>query len=205
MSQFLEFKCNLESFIGDLESILESNTQALERLLKEENKSYASFVKPMQQMEEELEHFFTPLSHLNAVNNSDKTQEVYTNSLPIITQYSTQLSQNLEIYTAYKEILQKEENSLNYEQKRVLKLNIEHFELSGAHLDKETKKRLEEINLRKSELSNNFSQNLLDATNAYEYIITESKDIEGLPQSDIEAAKFEEDGVSKYALLSLPL
>ena len=198
MSQFLKFKCNLESFIGDLESILQSNTQILESLLKEKNKSYTNFVKPMQMMEEELEHFFTPLSHLNAVNNSDKTQEVYTNSLPIITQYSTQLSQNLEIYTAYKEILQKEEKSLNYEQKRVLKLNIAHFEQSGAHLDKATKKRLEEINLRKSELSNNFSQNLLDATNAYEYIITESKDIEGLPQSDIEAAKFEEDGVSKY-------
>ena len=87
---------------------------------------------------------------------------------------------------------------LNYEQLRVLKLNIEHFELSGAHLNEETKSRLKEINLRKSELSNDFSQNLLDATNDYEYIISELKDVEGIPKSDLANAVFEEDGVVKY-------
>lgn len=149
-------------------------------------------------MEERLELFFTPLSHLNAVNNSQKTQDVYTKALPIITEYSTKISQNLEIYTAYKQIAKEENTTLNLEEKRVLELNILHFELSGAHLDEKTKQRLQEINIKKSELSNNFSQNLLDATNAYEYIITDEVDIQGLPQSEIENAKFEEDGVVKY-------
>jgi oligopeptidase A len=150
-------------------------------------------------MEEDLEHFFTPLSHLNAVNNSEKTQEVYTEALPIITEYSTQLSQNIDIYNAFKEIEKNEADALNYEQKRVLTLNIQNFELSGAHLDAKTKARLQEINIKKSELANNFSQNLLDATNAYEKIITDKKDIEGLPQSEIESAKFTDDkGNTKY-------
>jgi len=118
---------------------------------------------------------------------------------------SGKVSQNIDIYNAYKDILQNEGTSLNGEQKRVLALNILHFELSGAHLDKKTKQRLQEINLRKSELSNNFSQNLLDATNAYEYIITDEADIEGLPQSEIENAKFEDNGVVKYKLtLQMP-
>ena len=198
MKQFLEFKVDIDNFIDDLNKRLELNTAKSEELLKLEHKTYASFVKPLQMMEEYLEHFFTPLSHLNSVSNTDETQKVYADSLPIITEYSTKLSQNIEIYKAYKEILENEKNSLNYEQLRVLELNIQHFELSGAHLDEKTKARLQEINIRKSELSNDFSQNLLDATNKYEYIIDDEKDVKGIPSSDKESAKFEDDGVTKY-------
>ena len=198
MSQFLPFHCNLENFIEQLKEHIEKNNKTIEQLLSQEKKTYTNFVKPLELMEESLELFFTPLSHLNAVKNSETTQAVYTESLPIITEYTTQLSQNLAIYQAYKEILANEKTSLNHEQLRVLELNIQNFELSGAHLDEKTKQRLQEINIRLSELSNNFSQNLLDATNAYSYIITDEADIEGLPASDIESARFEEDGETKY-------
>jgi oligopeptidase A len=198
MSKFLQFQCDLENFIDELKNRLEHNNKHIEELLQQEKKTYANFVKPLEMMDEHLEQFFTPLSHLNAVNNSDQTQQVYTESLPIITEYSTKLSQNIDIYNAYKEILTQEKETLNYEQKRVLELNILNFELSGAHLNDATKARLQEINIKKSELSNNFSQNLLNATNAYEYIITDEADIEGLPQSEIENAKFEENGEIKY-------
>lgn len=198
MSKFLEFKCDLESFIDDLNERLESNAQQVKELLKQDKKTYANFVKPMQIMDERLGHFFTPLSHLNSVNNSNETQKVYSDSLPIITEYSTKLSQSLEIYNAYKEIFANEKESLNHEQNRVLELNIKHFELSGAHLDEKTKARLQEINVKLSELSNNFSQNVLDATNAYEYVITDEADVDGIPASDKETAKFKEDGETKY-------
>ncbi len=198
MNQFVKFECDLENFIDNLNTILEHNNKQIDNLLKQKNKSYASFVKKLQMLDDKLELFFTPLSHLNAVNNSDETQKVYTESLPIITEYSTNLSQNLNMYNAYKEILKNEKDTLNYEQLRVLELNIQGFELSGAHLDAKTKERLGEINIKKSELSNEFSQNLLDATNAYEKVITDESDLEGLPQSDIDAASFEEDGVTKY-------
>jgi len=198
MTKFLKFDCNLENFIEELKKHLNENNEKIETLLTQEEKTYANLVKPLEMMDEYLEQFFTPLSHLNAVNNSEKTQKVYTEALPLITEYSTQLSQNIEIYNTYKEIMQNGQTSLNSEQKRVLTLNILHFELSGAHLDKKTKQRLQEINLKKSELSNDFSQNLLNATNAYKYIITDEADIQGLPQSEIENAKFEDNGVIKY-------
>ncbi|MFK5938074.1 MAG: M3 family metallopeptidase [Sulfurimonas sp.] len=198
MSKFLPFKCDLDNFIKELETRLEKNNTKVELLLNQKSKTYKNFVKPLQMMEENLDQFFTPLSHLNSVNNSDKTQDIYTQSLPIITEYSTKLSQNINIYNTYKEILKTEKDSLNVEQNRVLELNIQHFELSGAHLDEKTKKRLQEINIKLSELSNNFSQNLLDATNAYEKIITDEKDVEGIPQSDKENARYEENGIVKY-------
>jgi len=198
MNEFLEFKVDLDTFIDELNKKLTHNTESLEKLLTLQEKNYANFVKPIGMMDEYLEQFFTPLSHLNAVNNTKETQEVYAQSLPIITEYSTRISQDINIYKAYKEIYKNEKESLNYEQNRVLELNIQHFELSGAHLDEKTKERLQEINIRKSELSNNFSQNLLDATNEYEYIIENEKDVEGLPASDIEGAKFADEGLTKY-------
>jgi len=205
MSKFLQFQCNLDTFIEQLTIKIDNNNKKIEKLLQQKVKNYANFVKPLEMMEEDLEEFFTPLSHLNAVNNSKTTQQVYTDALPIITEYSTQLSQNIAIYNTYKTILREESNSLNDEQKRVLELNIQNFELSGAHLDKTTKTRLQEINIALSELSNDFSQNLLNATNEYSYVITDEKDIEGLPQSEIENAKFEEDGITKYKLtLQMP-
>jgi oligopeptidase A len=196
MPKFKKFTIELDSFIEDLNKLLNSNKKNIEKLLNITDKTYMNFVKPLEMMEENLNLFFTPLSHINAVNNSEKTQEVYAQALPIITKYSTELSQNLEIYKAYKEIQKKE--TLNTQQARVLELNILNFELSGANLDEKTKSRLQEINIKLSELSNNFSQNLLDATNAYEKIIVQEKDIEGIPQSEIANAKFEEDGKTKY-------
>ena len=205
MSKFPQFKIDLDNFISDLSSRLKENNKRVEELLKTPKKTYSNFVKPLLMMEEYLDQFFTPLSHINAVNNSEKTQQVYSESIPIITEYSTKLSQNLDIYNAYKEIFKDEKSSLNYEQNRVLELNIEHFELSGAHLDNKTKERLQEINIKTSELSNNFSQNLLDATNEYKYIIEDEKDVDGIPQSDKENAKFKENGVIKYKFtLQLP-
>jgi len=198
MKEFLEFKIDLKSFINELNTRLNDNNKQIKKLLKQDKKTYKSFVKPMQMMDEYLEHFFTPLSHINSVNNSDETQKVYAESLPMITEYSTKISQNIEMYKAYKFILQNEKDTLNFEQLRVLELNIQGFELSGAHLDEKTKKRLAEINIKKSELSNNFSQNLLDATNAYEKIITNETDVKGIPKSDLETAKFEENGIIKY-------
>ena len=198
MSEFLKFEVDLDNFIKNLNTKLEANNEEITKLLKIENKTYVNFVKPLQMMEEYLGHFFTPLSHINSVNNTEETQKVYSDSLPIITEYSTKLSQNLDIYKAYKEIQADEKDALNHEQNRVLELNIQNFELSGANLDEKTKARLQEINIKESELSNNFSQNLLDATNAYEKIIEDEKDVEGLPQSEVQNAKFEEDGKTKY-------
>ena len=198
MNEFREFRCDLETFIDELKQRTSKNEKEIERLLGLEDKSFANFVKPLEEMEEELELFFTPLSHLNSVNNSEETQKVYSEALPIITEYSTKISQNLDLYNAYKEIEKKEKSSLNQEQKRVLELNIQGFELSGAHLPKQTKNRLAEINMRKSELANDFSQNLLDATAAYEKIIENEKDVEGIPPSDLAAAEFEEGGKKKW-------
>jgi oligopeptidase A len=198
MHPFADFKLNLETFISELNTLIEINYKIIADLLAVPNKTYANFVRPFDFMEEDLELFFTPLSHINAVKNSQVSQKVYAEALPILTDYSTFIGQNLDIYEAFKTIKANEYDNLNTEQRRILDLNILHFELAGAHLDDASKKRLAEINLRKSTLTNDFSQNVLDATNAYEKIITDEADVAGIPESDLENARFDEEGVTKY-------
>jgi len=195
---FLPFEFELEGFIERLETLLQSQRDEIASLLGLDSKTYATFVKPFEMLGETLDHFFTPLSHLNAVKNSEATQKVYADSLPLLSEFHTEVGQNLEIYNAMKAVKASEYNSLNDEQRRVIDLNIQGFELSGAHLDDASKARLKEINLRKSTLTNDFSQNLLDATNAYEKILTDPSDVEGIPESDLDAARFEEEGAVAY-------
>lgn len=198
MTPFHDFDLNLDTFIDDLNALIAHNRRTIAELLALPVKTYANFVRPFDFMDEELELLFTPLSHINAVKNSEATQKIYADALPILTEYSTFVGQNLDLYEAFKEIKTAEYGALNPEQQRLLDLNILHFELAGAHLDEAAKARLAEINLRKSTLTNDFSQNLLDATNAYEKIITDESDVEGIPQSDLDNARFEEDGITKY-------
>jgi oligopeptidase A len=198
MQPFAEFKLNLETFITDLTALIESNHKTIDTLLAIPEKTYANFVRPFDLMEEDLELLFTPLSHMNAIKNSEESQKVYADALLILTDYSTFVGQNLDIYEAFKSIKTNEYGALTTEERRILDLNILHFELAGAHLDDASKERLAQINLRKSTLTNDFSQNILDATNAYEKIITDPADVEGIPESDLENARFEEDGITKY-------
>lgn len=198
MSRFIDISLNTYTFLDELNKKIQNNKNNVEELLKIKEKTFLNFVRPLELINERLEQFFVPLSHLNSVCNTKETQDVYAKALPIITLYSTELSQNLYIYEAYKKIAAKEQKSLNQEQKRVLELNILSYELSGAHLEETTKARLQEINIRKSELANDFSQNLIDATNEYEYVITDERDVEGIPPSDLQGARFEENGSRKY-------
>lgn len=197
MPYFAQISVDLDSFIDELIQQIKENNKTIKKLLKVEKKTYGSFVKEMMKLEDTMEQLFTPLSHLDSVKNSKKSQKVYAEAILLITEYSTKLSQNHDIYKAYKEILQNEKN-LTVAQKRVLELNILGFELSGAHLDKKSKMRLQKMELEMSRLTNEFSQNILNATNSYKLIIEDEKAVAALPQSDIAAASFIEDGITKY-------
>ncbi len=196
---FLEFKTdNLEEQKEDVINQIEENKRKINELLQIENKTFLNFVRPYQMLQERLNWVFKPISHLNYVKNSELTQKVYTELLPVITEYYTNLGQNENLYKAFKEIYEKEKDNLTQAQKRVLELLILDFELSGVSLLEDKKKRIKEINLKLSDLQNQFAQNLLDATNRYELIIENFEDVKELPESDLKSAETEKDGKKVY-------
>ena len=192
--QFKEFKIdNLEQFPKDLERMLKKQLESIERITSSDDFTYEGVFKPLQDLDEELENFFSPLSNLNSVENSDATQKAYEASLPQLSMFSSAIAQNEALFEKIKKI-----SSDDLEASKVIENDIKGFVLAGAELPLNKKKELEEINLKLSELGNKFSQNLLDATNAFELIIKDKRDVEGLPQSDIALAEVEVDGEIVY-------
>lgn len=196
---FKEFDLsNLENSKELLEKFLDENRKKIDELLRIENKTYKNFVLPFQEIGESINDFLTPIFHIDSVKNSEITTKVYEECIPVISKYETDISQNENIYSALVDIQSKEKSTLNNIQNKVLENEIRDFKLSGCHLENDKKKRLEEISLRLSELSHKFSQNLLNATNAFEMIIDNFEDVKEIPTSDLELAKFEEGGIVKY-------
>jgi len=196
---FKEF--NLEKLTDSkvlLEKLLEQSKNEILELMKIENKTYENFVMPYEEIGEGINDFVTPIFHIDSVKNSEVTGKVYEECLPVLSKYETWISQNDNIYKVLKDIQSNYKSTLNSIQNKVLENEIRDFKLSGSHLDKDKKKRLEEINLTLSELSHKFSQNLLDATNDYEMIIEDKEDVKEIPVSDLEFAAFEENGITKY-------
>ena len=184
---------NLENFPKELDRLLNAQRKVISNITKNSENTYAAVLKPLQDLDEELGLFFTPLSHLNSVMNSDETQKAYEESLPLLSKFSSEMAQNEALFNKIEKIKANSE-----EAKTVVAHDIRDFLLSGINLPGKEKKRMEEISLKLSELSNSFSQNLLDATNDYELIIKDEKDVEGMPLSDIEAAKEEVEGKTVY-------
>ncbi|MCB4749561.1 MAG: M3 family metallopeptidase [Sulfurovum sp.] len=184
---------NLNYFPKSLEVLLQQQRKKIKAITQDSDIDYEKVLKPLQDLDEELNLFFSPLSHLNAVMNSKETQKAYEASLPILSKFDSEMAQNVPLFKKIEKL-----NSGNSEQQKVIENNIRDFRLSGINLPKAEKKRLEEINLELSKLSNAFSQNLLDATNAYELIIEDKKDVAGMPQTDIDASKTEIEGKTVY-------
>ena len=191
---FQEFKItNLEQFPQDLNALLNQQRAIINNITANNETSYEKVLKPLQDLDEELGLFFTPLSHLNSVMNSEETQKAYEESIPLLSKFHSEMAQNTALFNKIEQI-----KAADDEAKTVVSHEVRDFVLSGVKLPEEKKKRMEEISLKLSELSNQFSQNLLDATNAYELIIEDEKDVEGMQQSDLDAAKEEIDGKTVY-------
>ncbi|MBC7196040.1 MAG: M3 family metallopeptidase [Deferribacterales bacterium] len=124
---------------------------------------------------------FTPLSHFNSVKNSKLTQKEYSKAINYLTEFHTKLSQDENIYQKLKTYQSQFE--VDGERKEVLIDLIRDYELSGVGLEKDKKKRIKEINLKLSELTNNFFQNVLNDTNAFKMQADEA-DIKDMPESD---------------------
>ena len=196
---FKEFHIeNFENSSKLLEELLNNSRVEVEKLLEIKNKTYKNFVLPFAEIGEKINEFITPIFHLDSVKNSKITSKVYEECLPIISKYESEISQNENIYTSFKNIQSNEKSTLSNIQLKVLENEIRDFELSGCQLENNKKQRLEEIDLALGELSHKFSQNILEATNSFSLIIENFEDVKEIPKSDLELAKFEEDGKTKY-------
>jgi oligopeptidase A len=125
------------------------------------------------------------VGHLNAVADSPELRAAYNEALAKVTDFWTRLGSDERLFAKYKAI---DARTLNAEQQQALKYAIRDFVLGGAELQGAAKERFAQIQERSAELSQKFSENALDATDAYAYYAT-GKEVAGVPDDVVQAAR----------------
>ena len=151
--------------------------------------SWDAFVAPLEDVNERIARAWGQVSHLHAVLDSKALREAYNANLPKLTQYWTELGQNEALFAGYKALRESTQfASLAPPRQKMIDNALRDFRLSGADLPAEKKRRFAEIQEELSRLGAKFSENLLDATNAYSLLV-EPSGTSGIPADVLEAAR----------------
>lgn len=172
-----------------LEQVLKDNREWLaSRLAMSMQPSWDNLIYPLDEAGDRLERVWSPVSHLNAVANTESLRVAYNACLPKLSDYHTDLGQNQALYEAVKEVADTEQN-LELSQKHALARSLLSFRLSGVALPEDKKQRYREISQQLSSLSSKFSDNILDATNAWFKQVSDLTLLKGIPESGLEMAQ----------------
>ena len=168
-----------------LDQVLAENRAALERLLVAGGPhTWDNFAQPIEDMRERLVRMWSPVSHLHAVMDSEALRAAYNAGLPKLTDYFTDLAQDERLYAGYKSIAAGPEfPKLTQAQKKIVENTLRDFRLAGAELPPKAKARFKIVQQEIAALASKFSENVLDATQAWDLRITDEKDLAGLPES----------------------
>jgi oligopeptidase A len=180
-----------EHILPAIEKAIDACRETVERILAENTApTWESVCDPLADVDDRLSQIWSPVSHLNGVKNSSELREAYEACLPLLSDFGTWVGQHKGLYEAYKGIKASTEFAdLSQAQQKSITDALQSFELSGIGLPAEQQRRYGEISKRLSELSSQFSNNVLDATMAWTKHITDVEQLKGLPESALQAAK----------------
>jgi oligopeptidase A len=171
-----------------MDRLLAECRSGIEKLLEDtEEYSWNNLVEPLEILDDHLSRAWSPVSHMNSVVNSDELRTAYNACLPKLSDYSTEMGQNEHLFNAYKHI-REQDAGLDQAQQKSLDNALLEFTLSGVDLPGEEKARFKEISQELSRLGSKFSENLLDATNAWSKLVTDESELAGMPQSALDLA-----------------
>ena len=169
-----------------VEQILADSRVAIAELLKTQqaSPSWDGLVLALDELNARLGRAWGPVSHLNAVCNNAELRAAYEACLPKLSEYWTEMGQNKPLFEAY-DALAKSPAAAGFDvaQKTILDHALRDFRLSGIDLPAEQQKRYGEIQMKLSELASRFSNQLLDATQAWTKHITDEAALAGLTDS----------------------
>lgn len=167
-------------FVSQLDTLLQQNLTHIDNILSK-NKlfTWQNLMHPLESMEDSIERFWSPFTHLHAVVNTPALRDCYQACLPKLTAYHTAIGQNRTLYDAIKSL---DRDALNATQCKIIEDTLRDFHLSGVDLPLAQKQRFEAISTRLSELANQFENHVLDAVSAFQLHITEAHRLQGLPE-----------------------
>ncbi len=168
-----------------LDQVLAANRAELERLLAA-NTVYCwdNLIHPLEELDDRLNKAWSPVSHLQAVRDSESLRAAYNACLPKLSAYHSELGQHAGLHRAYRQIADGPEYArLDPAQRKVIDDALRDFRLSGIALPPEQQSRYKDIQQELASLSAKFSENVLDATQAWTKHLSDAAPLAGLPDS----------------------
>jgi oligopeptidase A len=150
--------------------------------------TWSSLVEVMEAMQHRLERVWSPVSHLNAVVNNDELRDAYNACLAKLTDYASELGQNRALFQAFESLEERLGNTFDATQRKLISNTLRDFRLSGVHLDDDTRNEVRSLSLELSTLQARFEENLLDASNAFSYVVTDKDELKGIPEQAVARA-----------------
>ncbi|MCB1762038.1 MAG: oligopeptidase A [Gammaproteobacteria bacterium] len=150
--------------------------------------TWSNLITPLERLDDRLGRAWSPISHMNSVVNSDELRQAYNACLPKLSEYASEMGQNVALFNAYQAVAGGDEK-LDTAQRKLLENALRDFRLSGVDLPADKKHRFKEISQQLSQLASKFEENLLDATNAWHKLITDRAMLSGLPESVLDLAR----------------
>ena len=146
-------------------------------------------ISPLEKKTLSLSRAWGAVSHLMSVCDEPELRKAYNEALPIVTQFWIGLSQS-NLSQKYKAIKESSEfKKLSAVRQRIINEELIDFKLAGAFLPEDKKAELKKVKEALAQESQKFSENLLDATNAYGLLVENEKELAGIPADDIAAFK----------------
>ncbi len=198
-----------EHFLPAVSHVLTEAEQAIAALCEQEDvPGWDNFLFPLQQISNKIERIWAPISNLNAVCNTQEVREAYSACLPPLTEYSTKMGQHKGLFDRCTQLKTSDVyQSLDVAQKKMLDNMLRDFHLAGISLPEKEKQRYAEIKNALSELTTKFSNNVLDATQAWQKQFDNAEALDGVPESALESARAlaESKGLTGYLVtLDIP-
>lgn len=167
-----------------LREAVASAEQELAAITEPKVRSYANTFGALETMQEKLGRTVRLAYHMTSVANTPDMRAAFNEALPEFSAFYAKMPLNGALWEAVKSFAETEEAAaLEGVYKRNLEKTLKEFKRAGADLPAEKKARAEAIKVELSKLQTKFSENVLDATNSYELLVTDEAELAGLPDS----------------------
>ena len=174
-----------------VDEILKSNILAIKKIEKKNiTATWENFVIPLEKIDEKISRVWSQVSHLNSVVNSESIRKEYNINTEKITNYYSDLAQNIEIFKGFQRLRERKNYThLSSVQKKIINDEISGFILGGVALPKNKRESFKKIKSQLSKLGSKFEENILDSINNYSLHIKSKSEIKGIPSDVLKNAK----------------
>src|SRR5437764_1657332 len=169
--------------------VLTENRVRIEELAALTLPTFATLIEQLEELQHRVARTWSPVSHLNAVLNSDALRSGYNACLPLLSAYQTDLARSGPLFHAYRTIADQEGAALAPVQRQVIEHALRDFRLAGIGLPAERKQRFKTAMLELTQLQAKFEENVLDATNGWTYHIAAAPELRGLNDMLVDQAR----------------